>query len=155
PIDLLRSGRDESASAARRRSMPVLALCLCILVLSCSAVVLGLNKYQSALQRLESETASAQAKALIVNRSQTAAEASLTEVAELRRLKVSRPPVIRILDEFTRLLPDTAWVSFLKVEGEVLEVTIVAQSTAELLSLLARSSLIATAALSAPVTYDV
>jgi general secretion pathway protein L len=154
PINLLRGGQGEPASAARRRSMPALALGLCMLILAGSAVLLGLSKYETALQRLESETASAQAKAVAVNRSLTTAEASLTAVAELRRLKASRPPVIRILDELTRLLPDTAWVSFLKIEGDALEVTIVAQSTAELLPLFARSPLFATAALSSPVTYD-
>lgn len=154
PINLLRGGQGELASAARRRLVAVLTLCLFILILSCSAIVIGLNRYETALQRLETETASAQAKALAVNRSLTAVDASLTEVAELRRLKTARPPVIRILDELTRLLPDTAWVSYFKIEGDALEVTIVAKSTGELLPLLARSPLFATAALSAPVTYD-
>ncbi len=108
PINLLRGGQGELASAARRRLVAVLTLCLCVLILSCSAVAIGLNRYETALQRLEAETASAKAKALAVKRSLTGVEASLAEVAELRRLKTARPPVIRVLDELTRLLPDTA-----------------------------------------------
>ena len=154
PVNLLHGGQGELASRARHRLRPVLVLCFCILILSCSAVVVGFSKYENALQRLETETASAKAKALAVTRSLSAVEASLTEVAELRRLKTARPPVIRILEELTRLLPDTAWVSYLKIEGDALEVTIVAQSTGELLPVLARSPLFATADLSAPVTYD-
>jgi general secretion pathway protein L len=123
-------------------------------VLTCSAIVVGFSKYDATLQRLETETEAAKAKAVAVNRSLSAIEASLTEVAELRRLKTARPPVIRILDELTRLLPDTAWISSLRIDGDTLEATIVAQSASELLPLLARSSLFTTADLSAPVTYD-
>jgi len=154
PINLLHGGQGELASRARYRLRRVLILCLCILVLSCSAVGVGLSKYMNALERLEAETESAKDKALAVNSSLRAIEGSLTEVAELRRLKTARPPVIRIFEELTRLLPDTAWVTSLRIEGDALEVTIVAQSTSELLPLLVRSPLFTTADLSTPVTYD-
>ncbi len=75
------------------------------------------------MARLETETAAAKTKAFAAKRSLTSVEASLAEIAELRRLKTANPPVIRVLDELTRLLPDTAWVSNLKIEGEALEVT--------------------------------
>jgi general secretion pathway protein L len=152
PVNLLR-GR-EAAQAARSgfRLVPILAACA--LLLAVSAVMLGLNKYQTALAQLEAETASAKSKALAVKRSLTGVEASLTEIAELRRLKAAKPPVIRIVDELTRLLPDGAWVSSLKIEGDALEVTIVAASTGDLLPVLSRSSLFTAPDLSAPVTYD-
>src|SRR5262249_29129479 len=151
PINLLSAGQ---GARGRDRLRLLLILCVCVVVLTCSAVVVGFSKYEAALQRLETETEAAKAKAVAVNRSLSAVEASLTEVAELRRLKVARPSVIRIVDELTRLLPDTAWVSSLRIEGDTLEATIVAQSTSELLPLLARSPLFTTADLSAPVTYD-
>lgn len=154
PINLLHGGQGGLASRARHRLRPDLILCLCVLVLSCSAVVIGFGKYEAASQRLGTETEAAKDKALAVNRSLSAIEASLTMLAELRRLKTARPPVIRILEELTRLLPDTAWVTSLRIEGDVIEVTMVAQSTGELLPLLARSPLFTTADLSAPVTYD-
>jgi general secretion pathway protein L len=151
PVNLL-SG--VQGARARNRLPPLLFLCLCVLVLTCSAVVVGFSKYETALQRLETKMEAAKAKAVAVNRSLSVIEASLTEVAELRRLKTARPPVIRILDELTRLLPDTAWISSFRIDGDTLEATIVAQSTTELLPLLARSPLFTTADLSAPVTYD-
>jgi general secretion pathway protein L len=152
PINLLRNEADGPASGRRR--WPILVLCVCALLLSGSAVAIGLNKYESALAGLETETAAAKTKAFAAKRSLTNVEASLAEIAELRRLKTAKPPVIRVLDELTRLLPDTAWVSNLKIEGEALEVTIVAPSTGELLSSLGRSSLFTAADLTAPVTYD-
>jgi general secretion pathway protein L len=152
-INLLHARQGEP-SRPRHGLRPVLILCLGILLLSCSAVVVGLNKYTNALERLEAETESAKDKALAVNSSLRAIEASLTGVAELRRLKTARPPVIRILAELTRLLPDSAWVTSLRIEGGALEVTIVAQSASELLPLLVRSPLFNAADLSAPVTYD-
>lgn len=153
PINLLRSKAGGPTSAARRR-LPMLVLCVCAVLLSGSAVAIGLNKYESALAGLAAETAAAKTKAFAAKRSLAGVEASLAEIAELRRLKTAKPPVIRVLDELTRLLPDTAWVSNLKVEGETLEVTIVAPTTGELLSLFGRSSLFTAADLTAPVTYD-
>ena len=79
---------------------------------------------------------------------------ALAQLAGLRRLKTERPPVIAVLDELTRLLPDDAWVRYLEVEGEEVNVTIVAPQTAELLPLLGRSAMFGAASLSAPVTYD-
>jgi len=152
PVNLLRSEQRELASTARHRLGAVLALF--VLILTCSAILIGLNKYESALQRLEADTESAKVKALVVNRALTTVEGSLAEFAALRRLKTARPPVIRILDELTRLLPDTAWVSYFKIDGDAIEVTVVAKSTGELLALFAHSPLFSTAALSAPVTYD-
>jgi general secretion pathway protein L len=116
--------------------------------------MIGLSKYQAALEQLEAQTAAAKTKALAVRRSLTRVEGSLAQVAELRRLRTARPPVIRILDELTWLLPDNAWISYLKVEGDAVEVTMVGASTAELLPLLDRSPLFAGATLTAPVTMD-
>jgi general secretion pathway protein L len=153
PIDLLHSARQESGAATQRRISPAALLAACVLVLSGSAIAIGLARYEAALQRLEEETDAAKANALAVRRSLTTVEGSLGQVAELRRLK-ARPPVIRVLDELTRLLPDTAWVSYLKVEGEAVEATIVAPATGELLALFERSPLFTGVSLTAPVTYD-
>jgi general secretion pathway protein L len=154
PIDLLRSARHEPASAGLARLSPVIILAACALILAGSAVAIGLARYEAALASLEAETDAAKAKALAVRRSLTGVEASLGQVAELRRLKTARPPVIRVLDELTRLLPDTAWVSYLKIDGDAVEATIVAPTTGELLALFERSPLFAAATLTAPVTYD-
>ena len=153
PIDLLRAARHEPTSE-RRRLSPAVILAVCAVVLACSAVAIGLARYEAALQSLEAETDAAKAKALAVRRSLTGVEASLGQVSELRRLKTARPPAIRVLDELTRLLPDGAWVNYLKVEGDAVEVTIVAPATGELLPLFERSPLFAAATLTAPVTYD-
>jgi general secretion pathway protein L len=153
PIDLLHSARQELSTATRRRLSTAAVMAACALLLSGSAVAIGLARYEAALQRLEEETDAAKANALAVRRSLTTVEGALGQVAELRRLK-ARPPVIRVLDELTRLLPDTAWVSYLKVEGGAVEVTIVAPATGELLALFERSPLFTGASLTAPVTYD-
>ena len=152
PINLLRDRAGDPASARGR--LPMLFLFVCALLLSGSAVAIGLSKYESALASLEAETAAAKTKAFAIKRSLSGAEASLNEIAELRRLRTAKLPVLRVVDELTRLLPDTAWVSNLKIEGDALEVTIVAPSTGELLGSLGRSSLFTTADLTAPVTYD-
>jgi general secretion pathway protein L len=151
PINLLRGSENAGGRGGGR---PLLVLSLCALFLTCSAIVIGLNKYEAALARLEAEAADAKAKAFAAKRSLSGVEASLAEIAELRRLKTARPPVIRVLDELTRVLPDNAWVSNFKMEGDAIEVTIVASTTGDLLPALGRSSLFTAADLTSPVTYD-
>lgn len=152
PINLLKGQRKEPATTSYARL--VLALSACIAVLSGSAILIGLSKYETALQQLEVATEATKAKALAVERSLSEIEASLAEISDLRRLRTTRPSTIRILDELTRLLPDTAWVSHLRIEGNAIEVTIVTQATDGLLPLLASSPLFSTAELAAPVTFD-
>jgi general secretion pathway protein L len=152
PINLIKSQRAELATTSYARLALILAAGIAIL--ACSAILIGLNQYESALRQLEAETESARARALTVNRSLSEIDAALTEVTALRRLRAARPPMIRILDELTRLLPDSTWVNHLRIEGDTVEVTIVAQATDALLPLLAGSPMFATAELAAPVTFD-
>jgi general secretion pathway protein L len=151
PVNLL---KDAAAAASRGRSGPILWLGLCVLVLSCSAVLIGFSRYDAAIERLEAETAAAKVKALAVKRSLAGGEAFLAQIAELRRVKTTKPTVIRVLDELTRLLPDTAWVNSLKIEGDAVQVTIIGKTTGDLLPLLDRSSLFTVGGFNAPVTYD-
>jgi len=151
PVNLL---QNEAAAASRGWSGPILWLGLCVLVLSCSAVLIGFSRYEAAIERLEAETAAAKVKALAVKRSLAGGEAFLAQIAELRRVKTTKPTVIRVLDELTRLLPDTAWVNSLKIEGDAVQVTIIGKTTGDLLPLLDRSSLFTVGGFNAPVTYD-
>lgn len=154
PVDLLRSGEAKAAGSGGRRLRPAALLGVGAIVLAGSAVTVGLGKYEAALERLEAESAAARAQALAVRRSLDGTEAALGEFAEIRRLKAERPPLIGIIAELTRLLPDEAWVRYLKVEGDVVDVTVMAPKTAELLPVLSGSPFFGTVSLSAPVTYD-
>lgn len=154
PIDLLRHDESRPGTARERRSRLLLILASATIVLSGTAIAIGLSKYESARHRLEAETELAKAKALAVRRSLTSLDASLAEIAALRRLKAAKPPVIGILDELSRLLPDGVWISAFKLEGTTLDVTVVAPTTTELLGLFARSALFTAADLTAPVVYD-
>jgi general secretion pathway protein L len=154
PVNLLASSEEAISAGGGRRLRPALVLGLAAALLAGSAVMIGLGKYEAALELVQSQTELARAKALAVRRSLGGTEAALTQVADLRRLKAERPPLIAVIDELTRLLPDEAWVRYLKVEGDTVDVTIVAPKTAELLPILGRSSMFGAASLSAPVTYD-
>jgi general secretion pathway protein L len=154
PIDFLRGQDQTRISSIRRRAKMIVSLSILAVLLSFSAVYIGLSKFEAALERAEAEATAARTKALAVNRSMSATGAALTEVAELRRLKTARPMMLEVLDELTRRLPDSVWVSQMKLDGDVAEVTIVTRSADGLLSMLANSPLFATAEFSAPVTYD-
>jgi general secretion pathway protein L len=154
PVDLLRSGEAEAAGNGGRRLRPAAIFGLAAIVLAGSAVAVALGKYEAALERLEAESAAARTQALAVRRSLDGTEAALGDFAEIRRLKAERPPLIGTIAELTKLLPDDAWVRYLKVEGDVVDVTVMAPKTAELLPVLSGSSFFGTVSLSAPVTYD-
>jgi general secretion pathway protein L len=153
PVNLLKSAEAASASGGRRMR-PALVLALFALALASSAVMIGLGKYEAALESVSAEAELARAKALAVRRSLSGAEAALVEIADLRRMKAERPTIISVLDELTRLLPDEAWVRYLKIDGDALNVTIVAPSAGEMMPLLGQSALFGAASLTAPVTYD-
>jgi general secretion pathway protein L len=152
PIDLLRHHEEVARPRGNARLVPVLLLLT--LALAGSAVAIGLNSYDSARRQLEAQTDAAKAKALAVRRALTRVESTLAEVAALRQLKSAKAPVVAIVDELSRLLPDGAWISALKLEGPTLDVTVVAPSTTELLNLFSGSALFTAADLAAPVVYD-
>ena len=70
------------------------------------------------------------------------------------QLKLGQVPSIEVLEEISRVLPDSVWLSDLRIEGDTLDISGLAKSGAALPSLLEKSPLFADAALTAPLTLD-
>ncbi|HZA00987.1 MAG TPA: PilN domain-containing protein [Hyphomicrobiaceae bacterium] len=130
---------------------PLLGLAL---VLVCSAIFLVVHKHESALAQLQSQIAHAKGEARNVRRLLDRWEAALAQVASLRRMKGESIPVIQTLEELTRLLPDSAWLTDLRIEGHTVELSGLAKSAADLLAVLERSAMFTEAALAAPLTLE-
>jgi general secretion pathway protein L len=60
----------------------------------------------------------------------------------------------RILEELTAVMPDSAWVSDLRIDGDVIEFTGFAASAAAIVPLLDASPLLTEADLTSPVVLD-
>lgn len=153
PIDLLAETRNAAAGKAKSRVLEKL-LVLFIVALSGSALWLAFDRQDRALQELERKTAIVREKALAVRKSIETSEAMLGWQGTLRRRKLDALPLVAVVDELTRLLPDTAWVSDLRLEQGEVEISGFAKSAAGLVQVIEKSSLFDAAALSAPVTYD-
>jgi general secretion pathway protein L len=124
------------------------------LLLLASALLLGLYRYETALAELQAKTAQARQQAAAVRDVLERADSALADLARLQDLKTKRLPAIEVLDEATRILPDSVWLTDLRLEDDVLDMSGLAPSAAALPPLFAKSALVGDAALTAPVTFD-
>jgi general secretion pathway protein L len=153
PIDLL-PARAGGAPPHRRRHSLAAALGVLALALAASAPCLLLQRHQSALAAIAEQTRRAKSEAGAQRRASGAAQAADSEMAVLARLKHGRPATVEVIEEITRLLPDTAHLLELRIEGDTVDITGFARSAAGILPLLERSALLADAALSGPLTRE-
>lgn len=152
PINFLAPDATAATSARPTTARRVLAAAAALLLIS--AGYLLFHRYDSALSELEAATAQAKVKAQSIRQVQERSQAAANELAALRRIKVEQPSSVEIVEEVTRLLPDSAWVSHLRIDKDTVELTGVAQSGAGLLPLLERSPLFVDAKLTAPLRFD-
>jgi general secretion pathway protein L len=106
------------------------------------------------ITELEQKTQSLRAKATSVRRAldQLAAENAATE--DLRRRKWQMPNQRDIVEELTRILPPTAWLTELRISEKDTAISGYASGAADLIPAFRNSSLFAGAALSAPIVID-
>jgi general secretion pathway protein L len=133
---------------------PVRALSVLALLLLVSAVMLTLWRYDSALAQLQDQTAKARAQAASVRQVLERSDAAVADLKQLQDLRLRRVPALEILEEVTRIMPDTSWLNDLRVEGDTLDLSGLAKSGASLPPLFERSPILADGALSAPLTFD-
>ena len=106
------------------------------------------------LSLLQARTAVVQSKAIKVRKQIETSQAALDGQQALLQRKVGPPTTVQIIEELTRILPDTAWISELRVERGSVEVVGFSRSAATLVPLVENSPLFQNAALSSPVTLD-
>lgn len=100
---------------------------------------------------LDDEIASAQVEARKARASLQKRQAEVEQTEKLRAEKKNAVPVVRILAELTRLLPDSAWVSDLSSKGDQLTITGFATSAADLIQPIDASPLFSAPEFAAPV----
>jgi general secretion pathway protein L len=137
PVNFL-APLDRSGKRSGARFIPAMAGL--VLVLMASAAAILVVRHQTALDGLNAQIAEARAEAAAVRLAAEASQTVAGRIATLERLVNRRAPVAGIIDEITRLLPDTAWVSDLRMEGDVIEFTGFALAVASLVPILEKSS---------------
>jgi general secretion pathway protein L len=123
-------------------------------ILALSAVAVLIVRHQTALDALKLRADAARAEAATVRLAVEASQAASAQIAAIDRMLHARLPAARIIEELTVIMPDTAWVSDLRIDGDVVEFTAYAKSAAALVPLLAKSPLFTEASLTSPVILD-
>jgi general secretion pathway protein L len=137
-----------------RGSGLISALVVLFAVLAVGAIAIPITRYQNALNALNVETATAQREAATVRQAVEASRAASAQIAAMGRLLSARIPLARIMEELTTVMPDSAWVSDLRIDGDVVEFNGFAKSAASLIAPLENSPLFMQASLTSPVVLD-
>jgi general secretion pathway protein L len=151
-VDFLEQSAPEAAAqglVTAPRALAALAL-----VLALSAVAIILSRHESALEDVQARAAKMRAQAATVRGVLERSDAAVADLARLQQMKLKQIPAIEVLEEVTRVLPDSVWLTDLRMEGDTLDISGLAKSGAALLSLFERSAIFADAALTAPLTLD-
>lgn len=154
PVNFFDGATGGKASAGRRNGRLAVILTGLVAVLAASATGTSIVRHQNALASLEQQTADARAAVTKLEAQQGIATAAVRDGASVLKLKSERPAVVLIIDELTRLLPDTVFLNEFSLDGDTVDISGFAKRSAELVPLLERSQIFAGAALSAPVTFD-
>jgi general secretion pathway protein L len=148
-MDFLQRSADGNRLVTLPRALAALALLLLVAV-----AYVTLSKYESALADVQARVAQVRAEAAGIRQQLDRSSMALEDLKRLQRQKMQQLPAIAILEEVSRLLPDTVWLNELRIEGDTLDIAGLAKSGATVLPLFQESSLFTDAALTAPVTLD-
>jgi general secretion pathway protein L len=152
-IDFLEASGPPRSGLARYITAPR-ALAALVLLLAGLAGVLSVSRYEAALAEIRAETAKLRTQAAAVRKAVARSDAAVADLGRLQQMKLAQVPTVEVLEELSRVLPDSVWLANLHIEGDVLDVAGLATSGATLPSLFVKSALFVDASLTAPVTLD-
>jgi general secretion pathway protein L len=151
PINLLADTAREGRWAGHGFT-PVLAALFAVLAVGAAAT--PIVRHQNALDALNARTSAARTEATAVRQTVEASQAASAQIAAIGRMVKARLPLARIMEELTAIMPDSAWVSDLRIDGNTVEFTGFAKSAASLVAPLENSPLFTGVSLTSPVVFD-
>lgn len=125
-----------------------------LIIVSMASGLTAVQRQDDALAQLEADISAAHKGAQAVRKRQQDAESVFERIGRLRSRRAQEVRVIALWEEMTRRLPDTAWLTDMRIENDVLWLDGYARSASELVGILAQSPMVSGVALSAPVTRD-
>jgi general secretion pathway protein L len=146
-------GTAPSALPPTRRRLSVgLAATAALLMLTAFAI--HWTRHERALATLTEQAAELEARVDELRRVTEDANTARSKILHIRRFVGSRHSTLPILEEITRLLPDTAWLEEFRLDGEFIEIAGLAASATTLLPLLEKSPLFRETRFTAPLQFD-
>ncbi len=153
PINFLDCDTPIVAAAPRSMLLPKV-LAAGAVAMTCFAAYALVDRYDTALADVQAQTARLKVKAQSVRETAARSQALLAEINNFRQLRTATPSKAMALEELTRLLPDTAWVTDLKIDGATVDISGIANSAVALVPILERSTFFVDATSTAPLTFD-
>lgn len=152
-VNLLSRGETLRSLAGRLNWAIGIAGVLLVLA-SATTAVIALQRQDDALARLDAETSSVRKEAQAARKRVQDADRLSERIRLLRLRRAEGPRFVAIWEEMTRRLPDTAWLTDIRVENDTLWIDGYARSASELVGLTAASPMFSGVALSAPVVRE-
>ena len=153
PVNFLEEATAGGAAGSRGTLLPKL-LGGTAALLAASAAYLAIDRHEAALSELQTQTTQMKGKVQALRDASARSQVLMSEVENFRRLRISTPSKVAALEELTRLLPDTAWVTDLKIDGSSVDISGLASSAITLIPILERSAFFVDATSTAPLTFD-
>ena len=150
PVNFLASEGGGTATPSRALKMLILAAALLV----SSAVYLVTSQHERALAELEQNVAQTRVRADAVRNLVRVSEDQLKDLNALKGLVQNRMMVVSVIDSLTRLLPDSAWLTDLRIDGDTVDISGFSKSAASLIPILETSSVFSEAAFTSAVTRD-
>jgi general secretion pathway protein L len=129
-------------------------LILLVLALAGPACVLWPSRYEAALAEIPARNAKLRAEAAVVRSAIERSDVAVADLARLQQIRLRQLSAVDVVEALSRLLPDSVWLTDLRIEGDILDITGLAKSGAAIPALLVGSPHFADVSLSAPVTLD-
>jgi general secretion pathway protein L len=151
PLDLAPAEWRRPAGPARRRQAMLAGVAA---VLALAAVLSPVLRDRLALGAAESRVATLRPTADAVLKLQSEVDGWASGAQRVARLKRVAPSATRLLDEFTRLLPDDTWVSQFNLVDGTVELQGTTASASALVGLIEASPTVAKVRFRTPITSD-
>ena len=118
------------------------------------AAYLVIDHSETALLELQAQTTRLKTKVQATRDAAARSQTLMADIENFRRLRATMPSKVAALEELTRLFPDTAWVTDLKIDGSNVDIAGLASSAVTLIPILERSAFFVDANSTAPLTFD-
>lgn len=123
-------------------------------VLAISAVGLSFYRQQTALDDLKEQTAALRIKAGVARELAEKSQTASTFASSFNKLRTETVSRAAIIEEITRVLPDSAWLSDIKINGTSVDISGLASSASALIADIERSPYFVDATAISPITFD-
>lgn len=150
PLNLLTAASEDDARSTRR---PMLTwLVPAALLFAGTAAAIDVARHDAANAALVAQTTDALAIAKARRQTSQSAETALAQTAAVQKHSQTRVKRTHILNELARILPDTTWLSEIKIDGEVVEISGQSESAAALIGIFESSSQFTDAEITSAIT---